>query len=381
LSACAQEAALTQGKNVHQQIERCGVKIDDYVGAALISMYAKSGSMEDAVKVFEEMGDSRGVSTWNAMIGALGQHGRGHEALQLFDKLVNKSPSCWDKRNILKADEVTLANVLHACSHTGLVDDGLRIYQSMEEKFGIKANTIHRNCVVDALARAGRLDEAERFILEQSQEPDAVTWMTLLGAARSQRDIQRAERFERLIRSMPAVNFTIRASAGVLLGNTYALNRRFEESYKVREEMSKGGLKKIPGVSTIELYGKVHHLRVHDQSHPQTRQILEELEVLFEEMRAAGYVPDTSGVLHDMSEEQKEEHLCWHSEKLAIGLGLISTPPGTRLIITKNLRVCIDCHTATKWISKIRGRQIWVRDANRWHHFEKDGTCSCKDYW
>jgi hypothetical protein len=97
-------------------------------------------------------------------------------------------------------------------------------------------------------------------------------------------------------------------------------------------------------------------------------------------MNNLGYVPDTRFVLHDVEEEEKVSRLCHHSEKLAIAFGLISTPPGTSLRIFKNLRVCGDCHTATKFISKIVGRVIIVRDANRFHHFE-NGLCSCRDYW
>ncbi len=101
---------------------------------------------------------------------------------------------------------------------------------------------------------------------------------------------------------------------------------------------------------------------------------------MYADMKMAGFKPDTSFVLHDVEDEEKEEHLCYHSEKLAIGFGLIRTPPGTRIHVFKNLRVCGDCHNATKLISKLVGREIIVRDGNRFHHF-KDGKCSCNDYW
>jgi len=98
-------------------------------------------------------------------------------------------------------------------------------------------------------------------------------------------------------------------------------------------------------------------------------------------MKEAGYVPDTRWVLHNLEEEEeKEESLCFHSEKLAIAFGLISTPPGTRLVLTKNLRVCGDCHNATKFITKLTKRIIVVRDKSRFHEFA-DGKCSCNDYW
>lgn len=91
-------------------------------------------------------------------------------------------------------------------------------------------------------------------------------------------------------------------------------------------------------------------------------------------------MPDTNSVLHDVNEEEKKQMVFYHSEKLAIAFGIISVPFGTPIRVIKNLRMCGDCHTATKFISNIVGREIVVRDANRFHHF-KDGECSCGNYW
>jgi hypothetical protein len=140
------------------------------------------------------------------------------------------------------------------------------------------------------------------------------------------------------------------------------------------------GVKKQPGRTWIEVNNEVHTFVVEDQDHPQMIEIHGELQRLSGLMHDAGYVPCTNFILHDVEEEEKVFHLCHHSEKLAIALGLINTAPGTPLRIRKNLRVCEDCHTSTKFISKIVGRAIMVRDANRFHHFE-DGICSCMDYW
>ena len=101
---------------------------------------------------------------------------------------------------------------------------------------------------------------------------------------------------------------------------------------------------------------------------------------LVELMEEAGYVSNTNIVLHDMEDEHKEYVLYHHSEKLAIAFGLINTSPSIAIRITKNLRMCGDCHNATKFISKIVRREIIVRDANRFHYF-RNGFCSCKDYW
>lgn len=166
----------------------------------------------------------------------------------------------------------------------------------------------------------------------------------------------------------------------VLLANIYAASGRWDDAANVRKLMKDKGLKKQLGQSWIEVKNEVHTFVVEDRLHPQTSEIYAMLEHLGEQMKVAGYVPDTNFVLHEVEEEQKEQLLSYHSEKLALAFGLISTVPGTTIRISKNLRVCGDCHSALKFISKIVGREIVMRDTNRLHHF-KDGLCSCGDYW
>lgn len=115
-------------------------------------------------------------------------------------------------------------------------------------------------------------------------------------------------------------------------------------------------------------------------SDAKKREAYEKVRELHKLISAAGYVPDTSFVLHDIEEEAKKEALMYHSERLAIAFGLISTPPGTTLRIMKNLRICGDCHNAVKIMSAVVEREIIVRDNKRFHHF-KDGVCSCRDFW
>ena len=328
-------------------------------------MYSKCGSLENARSIFDGM-ESKDIITWNAMIAAYGQHGNGKEALDLYHQM--------EEQGIIP-DDITFVALLNGLSHSGMVDEALKCLESMWKQYGIKPNNQHYNCVVDALGRAGRLEEAEELI-KRMEEPDEVTWTTLLGACRMAGDVERAERAAtNALRLEPK-----KAAIYVLLANTYATAGRWEDVAKTRQRMKDNGIKKIPGQTWIEVNGKVHSFVASDRTHERTIEIYSEWERLSDEMRKAGYVPDTKHVLHDVEEEEKEQYLCAHSEKLAISFGLISTPPGTPLLITKNLRVCGDCHTATKFLSKLCNRQIIVRDANRFHHF-KDGNCSCNDYW
>ena len=160
----------------------------------------------------------------------------------------------------------------------------------------------------------------------------------------------------------------------------YANVGKWEGAVKVRSLARDRGLRKTPGWSSVVVGSVVEVFYAGNQSHPQCAEIYEELRVLNAKMKSLGYVPDYSFVLQDVEEDEKEEILTSHSERLAIVFGIISTPPKSPIRIFKNLRVCGDCHNATKYISKITEREIIVRDSNRFHHF-KDGICSCGDYW
>jgi hypothetical protein len=246
----------------------------------------------------------------------------------------------------------------------------------MMQNYGIEPENEHYTCMVDLLGRAGHLEEAKIFINDMPVEPNGVTWTALLGACRTYGNVELGElAANKLFKLEPS-----KASAYVLLSNIYAAAGKWEKVSLVRTMMQERGVRKEPGRSWIEVDNKVHEFVVGDTSHPEAKAIYTELNKLIENLKAEGYIPDTRVVLHDINEEDKELALCSHSEKLAIAYGLIHIPREEPIRVTKNLRVCPDCHTATKLISKVTAREIIARDANRFHHF-KDGVCSCGDYW
>eukprot|EP01018_Ginkgo_biloba_P008782 Gb_27833 [translate_table: standard] len=366
LPACGNLAAFQQGKGIHQGIIKSGFQFDVFVESALVDMYAKCGSIEDARKVFDNM-HKQDVVSWTSMIVAYAMHGHCKEALKLFQHM---------QQSRLKPNHVTFVGILSACCHAGLVDDGWQYFYCMSRDYHITPAVEHYCCMVDLLGRAGRLDEAYDLIKKMPMKPDAAVWGSMLGACRIHTNLELAENVaEHLLESDPK-----NAAHYVLLSNIYAAAGRWDDIEKVRKLMKGRRVKKMPGYSWIEVNSKVHAFLVGDGSHPQTKEIYAKLERLSGQMKEAGYVPDRNFVLHDVEEEQKEHVLCHHSEKLAIAFGLINTSPETPIRIVKNLRVCGDCHSATKFIAKIVARDIVVRDAKRFHHF-KDGWCSCGDYW
>eukprot|EP01018_Ginkgo_biloba_P003188 Gb_16072 [translate_table: standard] len=365
-SACADLAALEQGMEIHEEIIRTGFQSNVFVWNALIDMYAKCGSIDHARSLFDKMHERDTVS-WNAIIGGYAVHGYGEEALKLFEQMQNSGMS---------PDHVTLVCVLSACCHAGLVNEGLQYFDRMSKYYHITPTMEHYACMVGLLGRAGCLNEAHDFINKMPIKPDATVWSCLLAACRIENNIELGERVAECLFELDPKN----AAPYVLLSNIYAAAGRWDDTEHVRRLMKDRKIKKTPGCSWIEFNKQVHAFLVGDMSHPQTEKIYAKLENLSRQMKAAGYVPDTRFVLHDVEEVQKEKLLRYHSEKLAIAFGLINTQPGTTIRIIKNLRVCGDCHSATKFISKIVQQEIIVRDAYRYHHF-KDGWCSCGDYW
>ncbi|KAL5983042.1 hypothetical protein ACLOJK_017122 [Asimina triloba] len=145
----------------------------------------------------------------------------------------------------------------------------------------------------------------------------------------------------------------------VLLSNIYAAADRWDDARKVRNLMKAKGVAKLPGLSMIELKGMVHQFMSGDRSHPQSGQIYGKLSEICNRLRiSAGYLPDTEQALFDIEDEEKAHALSVHSEKLAIAFGFMHTSAGTAIRIVKNLRVCSDCHSFTKLVSKVYGREV-----------------------
>lgn len=367
LTASAEIGALALGRRVHVYLTKVGLVENSHVGNALIDLYAKCGGVEDARRVFEEMGTARTVVSWTSLIVGLAVNGFGKEALELFSVM---------EREKLVPTEITMVGVLYACSHCGLVDDGFAYFNRMKEEYNIAPRIEHLGCMVDLLGRAGKVKEAYDYIFTMPLEPNAVVWRTLLGACAMHKKLELGEAaWARLVELDPG-----HSGDYVLLSNLYAAVGRWANVHVLRKTMVKDGVRKNPGRSLVELRNSVYEFVMGDRSHPESEQIYQMLAEIADRLRREGYIPHTSNVLADIEEEEKETALNYHSERLAIAFALLKSLSGTPIRIVKNLRVCGDCHTAIKLISKIYDREIIVRDRSRFHHF-KGGSCSCKDYW
>ncbi|XP_068321856.1 pentatricopeptide repeat-containing protein At5g48910-like [Pyrus communis] len=366
LPAISRLGALELGKWIHLYANKNGIGIDDVLGSALVDMYCKCGSIEKALLVFEQL-PKRNVITWNAIISGLAMHGRVEDALDYFSKM--------EQAGVLPSD-VTYIGILSACSHAGLVEKGRSFFNHMVNVVGLEPRIEHYGCMVDLLGRAGLLEEAEELILNMPIQPDDVTWKALLGACKMQGNIDMGKRVAEILMDLAPRD----SGSYIALSNMYASLGNWEEVAKVRLRMKDMDIRKDPGGSSIELDGAIHEFVVEDHSHPRAGEIHSMLEEISEKLSLEGHRPNTTPVLLNMDEEEKQSALRCHSEKIATAFGLISTAAQTTLRIVKNLRICEDCHSSIKLISKIYKRKIVVRDRKRFHHFE-NGLCSCKDYW
>ncbi|KAL6008254.1 hypothetical protein ACLOJK_033760 [Asimina triloba] len=325
LNSCANIGALEMGKWVHIYIEKNHIDTDGFIGNALVDMYAKCGSIDQALQVFNSM-KFRDVYSYTAMIVGFAMHGQGQAALKLFSEMSKVG---------IKPDEVTFVGVLSACSHVGFVEEGRLHFENMSRLYCLTPQIEHYGCMADLLGRVGLVEEAEAFIRTMPIEPDAFIWGALLGACRIHGRVQMGESIvKRLLELEPE-----RDGAYVLMSNIYASANRWRDAVNVRRVMKTQKVKKTPGCSMIEVDGAVHEFRMGDKSHPRTREIYMMLDEMVDRVRNEGYVAHTVDVLQDVADEEKEHALCRHSERLAIAFGLISTSPGTPLRIVKNLRL------------------------------------------
>ncbi|KAK8945134.1 Pentatricopeptide repeat-containing protein [Platanthera zijinensis] len=366
LSACASLAALSNGNLLNAHALKLGYNAHLTVGSALINMYSKSGSVEDALKIFMDL-TWKDIISWNCMINGFSHNGLGREALEIFHRMLTEG---------VAPTYVTFIGVLLACSHLGLVDEGFYYINHFMRNLGIVPGVEHHTCIVGLLCRAGLLNEANVYMTTTDSNWDIVSWRTLLSACQVHRKFVLGRRVADYVLHLHPDD----AGTYISLSNMYAKENRWDKVVKIRRLMREKCIKKEPGVSWIQVRDKVHVFASGDNQHPLIENIHKKIAELIDEIKAIGYAPKTASFLHDVEEEYKEGYLNYHSEKLAVVFGLMSMPSEAPIHVIKNLRMCDDCHIAIKLFSKVTKRKIVVRDVNRFHCFE-GGVCSCDDYW
>ncbi|XP_039030788.1 pentatricopeptide repeat-containing protein At2g03380, mitochondrial-like [Hibiscus syriacus] len=239
LPICTKIGTLRYGKEIHAYATRSDIGSAVSVGNALIDMYCKCGSLELAVRVFNQMKE-RNIVTYNTIISAHGIYGLGEHIFQFFEKM---------KEARIRPNKVTFITLLTACSHSGLVDRGWSLYHSMVYDYNIPPDMEHYSCIVDLLGRAGHLDDAYYLIKRMPVEPDMNVLGSLLGACRVHNKVDLAECIMKHILEKNQKD----SGHYVLLSNVYASTGRWKDAMKVRTMIKEKHLPKRPGSSWIEI--------------------------------------------------------------------------------------------------------------------------------
>lgn len=234
---------------------------DVYLENSLISMYAKCGEIEDAYRIFSNMNCQDKIS-WNSMIMGLSDHGRANEALNMYETMLEFG---------VYPDAVTFLGVLTACAHAGLVDKGCELFSVMLNDYALQPGLEHYVSIINLLGRAGRVKDAEEFVLRLPVEPNHTIWGALIGVCGlSKTDADIARRAATRLLELDPLN----APGHVTLCNIYAANDRHLEETSLRREMRMKGVRKAPGCSWILVKGKVHAFSSGDRLDPQAEEML-----------------------------------------------------------------------------------------------------------
>ncbi|MBA0821756.1 hypothetical protein Goarm_018596 [Gossypium armourianum] len=287
LSSCTHLAHLPQGRCLHSYMIRRESSLGHNLSLqnAFITMYARCGSMRNAEKIFETL-TRRNIISWNAIITGYGMHGRGYDAILAFSQMLEDG---------FQPNEVTFISILSACSHSGMIEEGLQLFDSMVHDFNITPQLAHYGCVVDLLGRAGRLDKAREFIESMPIKPDASIWRSLLSAYRDHCYTKDAKAiFEKVVELDP-----MNPGNYVLLCNVYAAAGLWPEVSEMRRHLRAKGLRKPPGISWIIVRSQIHSFAAGDRSHPMADKIYANLNSLLQSIKEIGYVPDLRWILHD----------------------------------------------------------------------------------
>ncbi|KAL5973067.1 hypothetical protein ACLOJK_039874 [Asimina triloba] len=252
LSACSHMGVLLVGSCIHGYISKT-IPFSDknlFIGTALIDMYSKCGCLNCAMQVFEGINE-RNALTWTTMIAGLAFHGRGKEALNLLNAM---------QIDNVVPNEVTFTCLLSACCHTGLVVEGVKVFNIMtSSRFSITPRIQHYGCIVDLLGRAGLIGEAYEFIKKIPLQPDPVLWRALLGACKLHGNVFLGERVGKILLVQQREE---EMSDYVALSNIYASTERWEDVVAVRDAMRAKSIYNKPGYSCIQVDKLAHSFMV-----------------------------------------------------------------------------------------------------------------------
>ncbi|CAF4888848.1 unnamed protein product [Rotaria socialis] len=338
------------------------------VQTALIDMWGKCGSVKEAKHVYNLVSE-HDTFTYGAMINAFGLNGMGCESITTYRQMPNNL-----------RDDISHISVLNACSHAGLLLEAQAIFNEVSVKTEKITGTM-----IDCYSRMYLIDEAQKLVddYEKTNSPSFIMYMSLLSGARNSHNTILSEKiYNRMLSLFPDKKDAL-MSGMILVSNTYSSLGEDELAYDFRSHHEKKlGTHARVGLSWTDANGEIVKFSAHDRSHSSSLKIQAEIGRMTTELIEHGHQFNSSCITRRLNDgETVESILMGHSEKIAIAFNFIQEPIPEFIQVRKNLRVCFDCHAATKLLAKIRQRDIIIRDANRIHHFQRNGQCSCLDHF
>lgn len=270
--AAANIASIGIGRSFHACAVKFLGKLDVFVSNSLISFYAKCGSMEDSLLVFNKLLDERNIVSWNAVLCGYAQNGRGKEAIDFYQKMT--FAGC-------KPNGVTLLSLLWACNHAGLVDEGYSYFNQARLDNPSMLKPEHYACMVDLLSRSGQFKQAEEFIHDLPFDPGIGFWKALLGGCQIHSNVELGEFAAQRILALDPGD----VSSYVMMSNAHSAAGKWQSVSILRREMKEKGMKRIPGCSWIEIRSKVHVFVTGDKNHHQKDEIYSALRFFVEHLK------------------------------------------------------------------------------------------------
>ncbi|XP_020246895.1 putative pentatricopeptide repeat-containing protein At5g08490 [Asparagus officinalis] len=270
LGVCTQLASIRLVRQIHAYTIRASLD-DLHVKGNLLDTYSKCGSIKDASKFFQTCHE-KDLIIFTAMVGGFAMHGMAKEAINIFSEMLQFG---------IKPDHVILTTLLSACSHGGLVDEGLKHFKSIKDIHDIEPTMEHYACAVDLLSRRGRLKEAHDFIMDMPYEANANIWSTLLGSCKTHGEVNIGRIAAEKLLDVEDAN----VGNFVVMSNMYAADRNWDGVEKVRMMMKNKDLKKPAGCSWIEVEKMRHVFVAGDLAHPQRALIYETLTSLTQQIK------------------------------------------------------------------------------------------------
>ncbi|XP_016495262.1 pentatricopeptide repeat-containing protein At2g21090-like [Nicotiana tabacum] len=285
LSACADIASLKHGKQVHAFLVNAGLRPNAIVMSSLIDMYSKCGNLEVAKRVFDTMGNKHDAVLWNTMLSALAQHGMGEEAIEVFFKMVKFG---------VKPNRITFVVLLNACSHSGLVQEGLSFFEMMTSNYNVPPDEEHYACIIDLLGRAGRFSEVLAQIKKMPCEPDGHIWNALLGVCRIHGNVELGRMAAELLIELDPQS----PAAYLLLSSIYGALGMWVNVEKVRQLMNERHVRKEQAVSWLEIEQKLRPSFGCSQSNTLEKDTLAILQLLADKTEDDDLLHDSESFIH-----------------------------------------------------------------------------------